>query len=590
MDEIATIQENMIKIMGETFDCYLIDDIEESTQIFKDLEVDATEQTEIAEYEFSKYLNKNRNNNFSLFKLKNFTQQQQQQQQQEQQQRISNERNISNNVVSNHNNKSNNLLYRICNLQSNSQYARFELMKHCAYSKNKRNLNLCLGIRNICDQLQSNYQKCSNNMITFLEYANNTEEALANVYANDSEKWQTMQTKIKKTLSNMIHDNKEQEDSNNNMNKLWKLPNKLAVGLHYDQSSTHRGVLVEGWLYKKEYPFRFSRQESWIRNWYILKNGALYKLQLDLDYHLEDKKKNNNNKNNHNHTTNMTNIPCSCYVMKKVCDIVLTTVRQLQDAPVNGNYTFELMIPDPKSKKNNANIFKTRGPSQLKLWVEKIQLAVENKLIFSSGSSGRGDDGDSDSDVGYGKNSLSTLDENESSSIHSSDTTSSSSTTKSSSERKKNAEIVNSFFDNCKINGDDDDDNNDHDNDSIHSSKTKPSSSTTNGGRQGKKNIEIINFVLNDDKNNNDDKDNDDCLEKTITTMTSQQSNLLKKSGTIMTSKQLVQKVKEANQYCADCKSPQPDWVSLNLGVLVCITCSGVHRSLGVHISKVSRF
>merc|ERR1712151_1284202 len=54
-----------------------------------------------------------------------------------------------------------------------------------------------------------------------------------------------------------------------------------------------------------------------------------------------------------------------------------------------------------------------------------------------------------------------------------------------------------------------------------------------------------------------------------------------------MTSKQLVQKVKEANQYCADCKSPQPDGVSLNLGVLVCITCSGVHRSLGVHISKV---
>ncbi|XP_031395667.1 ADP-ribosylation factor GTPase-activating protein AGD2-like isoform X2 [Punica granatum] len=41
------------------------------------------------------------------------------------------------------------------------------------------------------------------------------------------------------------------------------------------------------------------------------------------------------------------------------------------------------------------------------------------------------------------------------------------------------------------------------------------------------------------------------------------------------------------NDLCAECRSPEPDWASLNLGILLCIECSGVHRNLGVHISKV---
>ncbi|XP_013405725.1 arf-GAP with GTPase, ANK repeat and PH domain-containing protein 1 isoform X2 [Lingula anatina] len=41
------------------------------------------------------------------------------------------------------------------------------------------------------------------------------------------------------------------------------------------------------------------------------------------------------------------------------------------------------------------------------------------------------------------------------------------------------------------------------------------------------------------------------------------------------------------NQFCADCMSPNPDWASLNLGALMCIECSGIHRNLGAHVSRV---
>ncbi|KAJ5640400.1 hypothetical protein N7528_000025 [Penicillium herquei] len=51
---------------------------------------------------------------------------------------------------------------------------------------------------------------------------------------------------------------------------------------------------------------------------------------------------------------------------------------------------------------------------------------------------------------------------------------------------------------------------------------------------------------------------------------------------------QTVRDADEGNNWCADCgSSSKVEWVSINLGIVLCIECSGIHRSLGTHISKI---
>ncbi|XP_076744331.1 arf-GAP with SH3 domain, ANK repeat and PH domain-containing protein 1 isoform X3 [Maylandia zebra] len=41
------------------------------------------------------------------------------------------------------------------------------------------------------------------------------------------------------------------------------------------------------------------------------------------------------------------------------------------------------------------------------------------------------------------------------------------------------------------------------------------------------------------------------------------------------------------NEVCCDCGAADPKWLSTNLGILTCIECSGIHREMGVHISRI---
>nr|XP_021137948.1 arf-GAP with SH3 domain, ANK repeat and PH domain-containing protein 2 [Columba livia] len=41
------------------------------------------------------------------------------------------------------------------------------------------------------------------------------------------------------------------------------------------------------------------------------------------------------------------------------------------------------------------------------------------------------------------------------------------------------------------------------------------------------------------------------------------------------------------NRECCDCSAPDPSWLFINLGILICVKCSGIHREIGAHLPRI---
>lgn len=64
---------------------------------------------------------------------------------------------------------------------------------------------------------------------------------------------------------------------------------------------------------------------------------------------------------------------------------------------------------------------------------------------------------------------------------------------------------------------------------------------------------------------------------------------LIQRSDTRQLVKDIVAKIRvlPGNSRCADCGAADPEWLSVNLGILICIHCSGRHREMSVQYSRI---